>query len=102
MFTRRNYIIVGLLIGIITFGVAMLFGPGVAVWVADVQARATLIGGLALFIGEPIKWVLLNPLPGAILAALAWPLVLLWLLLLFIMLIVGFGSPAAQDVRRQF
>ena len=102
MVSGRRYFVIGLLLGIVTFAVGSLFGEGIANWVATVQGQSATLGGLTVFIGEPIKWVMLNPIFGAILVALAWPLALIWIGLLFIMLVLGLSSPATQDVQRQF
>lgn len=103
MFTRRNYVIVGVLVGIVTFLVATFAGPDLSVWITQVQTQSQgSVGGLTVFIGEPIKWVLQNPAPGALVTALLWPVGGLWLLMLFFMAVIGFGAPAAGDVRRQF
>lgn len=101
MISGRRYFVIGLLLGIVTFAVASLFGDDIAVWVATLQGQAASLGGITVFIGEPIKWVLLNPIFGAILVALVWPLALLWIFMLFVMLVLGLGSPATQDVQRQ-
>lgn len=101
MVTGRRYFVIGLLLGIVTFAVASLFGPGIADWVASVQAQSASLGGITTFIGEPIKWVMLNPVFGAVIVAIIWPAALLWIGMLFIMLVLGLGSPAASDVQRQ-
>lgn len=102
MVSTRNYAVVGLLLGIVVFLVATFAGGSIVTWVSQVQATASVsMGGLATFIGEPIKWVMLNPLFGAVVVAILWPLMFVWLLLLFIMVVVGFGAPAAQQIDRQ-
>jgi hypothetical protein len=103
MFSTRNYIFVGLLTGVVVFLVANFAGPGVASWISSVEAQAQAVGmgGLAIFIAQPLIWVMQNPLFGAVAAALFWPFLLIWIALLFIMLLVAFGAEAARDVNRQ-
>lgn len=103
MISTRTYFIVGLIVGVIVFLIGTFFGGSVASWIATVQTAgySANLGGIADLIAEPLIWIMLNPLFGAIAVAFVWPALVIWLLLLFLMLVIGFGSDAANDVRRE-
>ncbi len=102
MLSTRTYLTIGLGVGFIVFLIATFFGNDLANSVQDVQNRAeNSMGSITIVIGEPIKWVMREPLFGAIACALLWPAVFIWALLFFVMLLIAFGAGAARDVQSQ-
>jgi hypothetical protein len=101
--SMRSYLMVGLALGAFAWLIATFFGRDVASSVAGMegQALAANMGVIAQLICEPIIWVMRNPVFGGILVALTWPVVLLWGLLYFAMLLIALGSDAANDVNSQ-
>ncbi len=98
----RTYISIGLVVGIIVFVLSYFLGPQIAGVLIDIErAGSAVIGVLAQAVTQPLIFIALNPIPGAIAAALLWPLLLLLLLLLFLVTLIGLGAGAAGDVRRE-
>ncbi|HEX2618738.1 MAG TPA: hypothetical protein VHL11_01290 [Phototrophicaceae bacterium] len=99
----RRYIVLGIGFGLITLVLGLLFGQGIADWITGVrdQALSTGMGLIANIIGDPLIWLMTNPIPGALAVVVVWPLAILWLLFLFIMVLIGFGSDAARDLDSQ-
>jgi hypothetical protein len=103
MMSIRRYLLIGLLTGIMVFGVTFLFGTNITpvlVTTRD-QAVSAGMGILAQLIAEPLIWGVTNPIPGALVAGILWPALFIWLALLFIMVLVGFGAAGVQDVDSQ-
>ena len=87
----RAYLGIGIVVGIITYFIATAAGDSLVAFFTDIQNNA-LANGVApsiatIFIG-PFLFVFSNPLPGAIVTGLFWPLIIVWLVLLFLIIIV--------------
>jgi hypothetical protein len=100
MMSIRRYILIGIVTGIIVLGATLLFGSNIAAVLVNArdQALSAGMGILASIIAEPLIWGATNPIPGAIAAGILWPVLFLWLALVFIMVLIGFGSAGVQDV----
>lgn len=100
MMSIRRYIAIGLLTGIVVLGVTLLFGINIAAVLVNArdQAISAGMGVLANIIAEPLIWGATNPIPGALVAAVLWPALFIWLALVFIMVLVGFGAGGVRDL----
>jgi hypothetical protein len=100
----RTYLLVGIIIGGIMYGISLFAGEDVIDWVERQQRRAdsTDVHALGVIIGEPlILWVNPELRPfGAIAAGLFWPAVIFWPLMVLLMLLILEGLGAASDVER--
>lgn len=102
--SMRSYLVIGLGFGAFAWLVATFFGPDIISSVSSMEAQAlgSGMGVVAQIIAQPIIWVMRNPIFGGILVALTWPLVFLWGLMYFAMILIALGSDAAGDVGSQF
>lgn len=99
----RAYIGIGVVVGIIVYLIGLVAGPQVVNFFTQLEATA-LVNGVSPFIATmvlgPFIFAFSEPLFGAILAGLLWPLILVWLVLLFLVLIIsafmgGYNSAAS-------
>lgn len=95
MMSVRRYLGFAILTAIIVLAVGLLLGPGIASFLQTVETN-TGGGVIAQLVIDPLIWIMLNPVLGAIAAGLLWPLLLLWIAFLFIVIVVGFGASGAQ------
>ncbi len=97
--TTRRYIGLGLLFALIVLGVGLLFGADIAVALASVRDAGTgALGILANVIVDPLIWAMLNPIIAALIVLFAWPFLILWVLLLFVLVVLGYGADAIRDI----
>jgi uncharacterized membrane protein len=101
MMSIRRYLIIAVVTGIIVFALASLAGAQISTVIVNARTQASGFGVLANIIADPLIWGLTNPVPGAVVAALLWPALLIWLALLFIMILVAYGAAGVQDVNNQ-
>lgn len=101
MLSLRRYIFValGFALGLLALG--YLAGAPLAGWLNTVKAAASGFGIFTSLVIDPLIYVMQNPLPGALIAGLLWPAVVVLLALLFVMVIIAYGSGAAQAVQGQ-
>lgn len=98
----RAYFGIAIVVAIITYLVALTGGDSLVQFFTEIQNNA-LANGVSepittIFIG-PFLFVFGNPLTGAIVAGLLWPLIIVWLVLLFLIIIItafaqGYGTAA--------
>jgi uncharacterized membrane protein (DUF485 family) len=50
------------------------------------------LGEFVVLIGEPIKLILANPLIGAVVVAVAWPIALLLYVMLIVLTLIALGG----------
>ncbi|MBC8098417.1 MAG: hypothetical protein H7Y11_03165 [Armatimonadetes bacterium] len=96
----RRYIGSGLLFGLIVLALGSVAGSSIASGFASVrdQALSAGLGIVANLIADPLIWLMQNPIPGAVITVVVWPVLLILLGLLFLMLVFGFGADAARDL----
>jgi len=95
MVSARRYLI-GVIVAFIVFlAIAVLFGTPLVGWLSGFKAQAGSLGPIATVLIDPILWVLQNPLLGALVAGLAWPLTSVVLIGLFVIVIIVLGFPGA-------
>ncbi len=95
----RRYLGLGLLFALITLGVGLLFGADIANALYTVRDQGVgAIGILANVIADPLIWAMLNPIFAALVVLFAWPFLILWILLLFLLVVLGFGADAAREI----
>jgi hypothetical protein len=98
--TVRRYLIVAVIVAVIVFVMSYFFYSPFFTVLVDARARgAAALGPVAEFVVNPLIWVLDNPVLGAVVAGLVWPMLLVWIAALFLVILVGFGSPSATEVR---
>jgi amino acid permease len=87
----RTYFAIAIVVGIITYVMGLTGGDSLVQFFTQIQNNAlgngVSAGITTLFVG-PFIFVFSNPLPGAVLAGLAWPLIIVWLVLLFMIIII--------------
>lgn len=97
--TNRRYFGLGLLFALLVLGVGLLFGADIAAALTAVRDTGVgAIGILANVIVDPLIWVMLNPIFAALIVLFAWPFLILWILLLFLLVVVGYGADAAREI----
>jgi hypothetical protein len=71
-----------------------VFGKDIASFADSLalQMPSDTMANVARFIVQPIKLVMLNPLPGGIVAGLLWPLIFLEILLVIFLLILAVAA----------
>ena len=96
----RTYLVIGVVFGAIVFLIAQFAGGSIANWLRDVQVDATLrdLEGVGRAITEPAIFVMENPIAGAILSVLFWPLLLIWILVILALLVIVAAVDVAEDV----
>jgi len=99
MFSFRNYILVGIAFGLMTYLILWLFGPDVAVYGANLQRDAFLVGqgGFGDAMGQPLVTMGQNPLAGAIIMIFIWPLTFIYILLLGVLLLIINGGDLSDS-----
>lgn len=100
--SRRTYLFIGVGVGLFLFLIGTFLGASVVTFADRLPLSTTgVMQSLAQFVIEPIKLVMLNPLPGAIIAGLLWPLVGLWVALLLLIVIVAAAAGVQVDINTQ-
>lgn len=99
--SRGKYLLIGVFVGLLVAVGGTFAGESIASWVQSVQSQAIAagMGAIADLIANPLVWLMQNPLIGGALMVIAWPFLGVWLLLLFIMILFGFGADAARATR---
>lgn len=100
MFSMRNYLIVGVIIGIIIYFVGFFFGDSLVVWAEEQQWQAIIRNQtlIEVVVFEPFIFVMSSDPWGAVLAGLAWPAVFIWIAFIFMSLLAFAGFDVVQDV----
>lgn len=97
--SRRTYLMIGLGFAVFLFLLAQFFGTDIAAFADSLPGQVSPnVQSIAQFIVEPIKFVMLNPILGPLLAGLLWPVVLLWLLLLFLLVVLTAAGQVQTDI----
>ena len=100
---RKTYLIIAIGTAIFVFLVGTFFGQGIVDFVDAIPGRvAPSVTAVAEFIIGPIKFVMLNPIIGGILAGLLWPVSIAWVLLSFLLIVLTEIGKAGVDVDNQF
>lgn len=95
MTSLKRYLIGALIAFVLALAVSALFGGSLVGWLTGFKGQAGTLGPIATVLIDPLVWVLQNPLLGALVAGLAWPLMALELIGLFIVMIIVLGFPGA-------
>jgi hypothetical protein len=99
MFSGRNYFIIGAGVGVMMFILINFFSANIVSFVNQTMNGARpLLGDLVRLVGEPIKLLFSDPVIGAVISALFWPLGLVLLVLFIIMMLVALGGGAVLDI----
>jgi len=100
LISPRVYIGIGVCVGIVVYLIGLAAGPDVIRFFTELQQNA-IANGVAPVITEivygPFIFAFSQSIFGAIAAGLLWPLIIVWLVLLFLLLIIsaftaGFNS----------
>jgi hypothetical protein len=90
--STRNYILMTIGMGLLVFLIGLAAGDDIAQWAREQQAEAAArnLGLIEKVVFVPVEFVFDtdNSPWGAILAALVWPLAILWLVLVVIGIII--------------
>ncbi len=99
----RIYILIGVFVGILTYGVNLLFGSDILVWALrrQVEANSRNLDFMGTVILEPIIFIFENGIVGAVAAAIVWPLLLIWLVGILCLLVMIAGVDVASDIEEQ-
>lgn len=98
----RIYIAIAAGVGAMVYLVGLLAGPQLTSFFLDLQGNALSLGvseAITTIVLGPFIFVFSEPAIGAIISGLFWPLILVWLILLFLLFIVlafmgGYNSAA--------
>ena len=88
----RAYIGIGIVVGIIVYLISLVAGDAILQFFTEIQNRALangVAGPIVTLIVGPFIFVFSNPFPGAIIAGLLWPLIIVWFVLLFMIIIIS-------------
>lgn len=95
----RNYLIISVAVGAIMFLLINFFSANIISFVNQTMNGARpLLGNVVLVVGEPIKFLFSDPVIGAIITGLFWPLGLVLLALFLVMMLIALGGGAALDL----
>lgn len=96
----RTYLIIGFFVGLIVFLINQFFGEDIVRWLLEQQVQAAVRNQrvIELVIYDPLIFMFDSRPAGAIAAAVLWPLVFVWLLLLLIALVVVPGLDVVRDI----
>lgn len=97
----RAYVIIAIGTGIAVFLISTFAGASLIGFIQGIQADAvaTGFGGIADLITQPLILILQNPLIGALVAGVFWPLIALLVILLFVLMILSLLSGGANQAR---
>jgi len=98
----RVYIGIGIVVGIIVYLIGLVGGPQVVQFFTQIESTALANGvapSITTLILGPFIFAFSEPLFGAIMAGLLWPLIVVWFVFLFLIIIIsaftsGFNSAA--------
>ena len=100
---RRTYLMIAIGVAIFVFLVGTFFGQGIVDFVDLIPGQvAPSVTAVAQFIIGPIKFVMLNPIIGGLLAGILWPISVAWVLLTFLLIVLTELGKASVDVDNQF
>lgn len=88
----RAYIGVGIVVGIIIYLIGLVGGSQVVQFFTQIESNALANGvssAITTIILGPFIFTFSEPLFGAIIAGFLWPLILVWLVLLFLLIIIS-------------
>ena len=88
----RMYIAVAVVVGIIVYLISLVGGEQIVQFFTQIESRALSSGigsAFVTIIVGPFIFVFSNPVPGAIIAGFFWPLILVWFVLLFMVIIIS-------------
>ena len=91
LISYRAYFGIAIVVAIITYLISLAGGTALISFFTQIQNNA-LANGVAtpittIFVG-PFLFVFGNPLPGAVIAGLFWPLIMVWLVFLVMIIII--------------
>lgn len=98
----RMYIAIGVIVGIVVYLIGLVGGSQVVQFFSQLQSNSLANGvdpAIANLVLGPFIFVFSEPIFGAILTGVLWPLILVWLVLLFLLMILsafsaGYNSAA--------
>jgi len=88
----RTYLGIGIVVGIIIYLISLVAGDPILNFFTEIQNTALANGVAPVFVTlivGPFIFVFTNPLPGAAIAGLLWPLIIIWFVLLFMVIIIS-------------
>lgn len=88
----RAYIGIGIVVAIIIYLIALVAGDQIVRFFVEIEGRALGSGVGAPFVTMivgPFIFVFSEPLIGAAIAGLLWPLIIVWFVLLFMIIIIS-------------
>lgn len=89
--SMRAYIVIGVAVGVIIYLMGLVAGEPIVQFFTEIRSNALANGislAIATIIVDPFIFAFSNPL-GAILAGLLWPLIIVWFVLLFLIIIIA-------------
>jgi hypothetical protein len=100
--SRKTYLIIAIGVFLIVFLVGTFFGTGIAAFATRLPLyTADSWQNLARLIAEPLRFAMLNPFIGALLAGLFWPVTALLLFLVLVLILLVAASDVATQIERQ-
>lgn len=95
----RNYFIISVAVGAIMFLLINFFSANIISFVNQTMNGARpLLGDIVRLVGEPIKFLFSDPVIGAIVTGLFWPVALIFLFLFLVMMLIALGGGAVLDI----
>ncbi len=98
----KTYILIGVVVGAIIYLIALVAGPSAIQFFTQIESNALISGvspAITTLIVGPFLFAFSQPIAGALIAAFLWPLIIVWFVLLFLLLILsafsgGYNSAA--------
>lgn len=88
----RTYILIGIVVAALIYLISLVAGDPILNFFTEIQNRALANGVSSVFVTlivGPFIFVFANPLPGSIIAGFLWPLIIVWFVLLFMVIIIS-------------
>jgi hypothetical protein len=101
--SMRTYLLIALVFGGILYLVHVFFGPDIVNWAQSQRFQAQIRGqnAIGVIVMDPIIFVLGVSPWGAIVGGLAWPVVILWVILTPLLLVIIAGLDVVADIERE-
>lgn len=99
MLSGRGYYVTAIIVFLVFAALGHFFGPNLIRFVDQTMGGARpLIGDLVLLVGEPLKFVLKNPLIGSLIIAVIWPVGAALVALFIVMMLIALGGGTVLEL----
>lgn len=98
MISIKRYLMGAIITFVVMLLISLLLGSQLSGWLDSVKAQAGGLSALASLIIDPVVWVLRNALLGAAAAAIVWPLFVVMIAVMFALVVIILGVPAAAEI----